>query len=115
MPAHDAAVLRHEAGNEGHDCGSLGFAADFADDGVDAGDVDDVFRVLEKEIALDPECGLRNNYDKMVVYPLAGERFTGDLSKFTDLGITVDVSGNIKFMQVPVVGYAEFIRAWVEQ
>ena len=71
-------------------------------------------KVLEKEIALGPEYGLRNNYEKMVVYPLAGERFTGDLSKFTDLGITVDYSGNVKFMQVPIVGSEAFIREWLQ-
>jgi hypothetical protein len=95
--------------------GSLDFAADFADDGVDGGDVDNVFAVLEKEIALGPEYGLRFNYAKMVVYPLAGERFTGDLTKFTDLGIKVDYSGNLKFMQVPIVGDAVFLREWGEQ
>ena len=52
--------------------GQLDFAADFADDGVDGGDYEAVFKVLEKEIELGPEYGLRNNYDKMVVYPLAG-------------------------------------------
>ena len=61
----------------------LDYAADFADDGVIGGDCDAVWRVLEKEIALGPEYGLRNNYDKMVVYPLAGDRFIGDLFKFT--------------------------------
>lgn len=45
----------------------LDFTADFADDGVDGGDCDAVFRVLEKEIALGPQYGLRNNYEKMVV------------------------------------------------
>ena len=69
--------------------------------------------MLEKEIALGPEYGLRNNYDKMVVYPLAGRRFTGDLSKFTELGIPIDYSGNVKFMQVPIAGTPEFIREWV--
>ena len=92
--------------------GDLDFAADFADDGVDGGDCDTVFKVLEKEIQLGPEYGLRNNYGKMVVYPLAGDRFTGDLSKFVELGIPVDYSGNIKFMQVPIVGSPQFIREW---
>ena len=69
------------------------FCADFADDGVDGADCDVVYRVLEKEIALWPEYGLRNNYDKMVVYPLAGDRFTGDVSKFIELGIRIDYSG----------------------
>ena len=55
------------------------FAADFEDDGVDGGDYEHVFKVLEKEIALGAENGSRNNYDKMVVYPLAGERFILDL------------------------------------
>jgi len=93
---------------------NLDYAADFADDGVDGGDYEEVFKVLEKEIALGPEYGLRNNYEKMVVYPLAGERFTGDLSKFTDLGITVDYSGNVKFMQVPIAGSEAFIREWLQ-
>ena len=57
--------------------GGLDYAADFADDGVDGGDFEEVYKVLEKEIALGPKYGLRNNYDKMVVYPLAGRAFTG--------------------------------------
>ena len=61
-----------------------------------------------------PQYGLRNNYDKMVVYPLAGRAFTGGLSKFERLGIKVDYSQNVKFMQVPVVGSGEFVREWVE-
>ena len=93
----------------------LDFAADFADDGVDGGDYEAVFKVLEKEIALGPEYGLRNNYDKMVVYPLAGDRFTGDLSKFIELGCKIDYSGNVKFMQVPVVGSPAFVKEWVGQ
>ena len=91
----------------------LDFTADFSDDGVDGGECDAVFRVLEKEIALGPEYGLRNNYDKMVVYPLAGNRFTGDLSRFIALGIPIDYSCNVSFMQVPVVGSAEFVSEWV--
>ena len=94
--------------------GGLDFSADFADDGVDGGDCEAVYKVLEKEIALGPEYGLRNNYDKMVVYPLAGDRFTGDLSKFIELGIPIDYSGSVKFMQVPITGSAAFIREWVE-
>eukprot|EP00973_Karenia_brevis_P091460 12407535-Karenia_brevis.AAC.1 len=50
----------------------------------------------------------------MVVHPLAGDRFTGDLSEFQRLGITVDWSGNVKFMQVPIVGDEMFIREWVQ-
>ena len=93
--------------------GELDFAADFADDGVDGGDCDTVLKVLEKEIALGSEYGLRNNYDKMVLYPLAGDQFTGDLSKFVELGITIDYSGNVKFMQVPIAGSTQFIKDWV--
>ena len=59
-----------------------------------------VLIVLEKEVALGPEYGLRNNYSKMVVYPLAGQQFVGDLSRFAALGIAIDYSGNVKFMQV---------------
>ena len=64
----------------------LSFASDFADDGVDGGDFEHVYKVLEKEIALGQEYGLRNNYTKMVVYPLAGDRFQGDLSNFERFG-----------------------------
>ena len=60
-----------------------------------------------------PEYGLRNNYSKMVVYPLAGQHFVGDLSRFAALGIAIDYSGNVKFMQVPVVGSAGFVQEWV--
>ncbi len=65
---------------------------------------EEVYKALEKEIAQGPEYGLRNNYAKIVVYPLAGDRFHGDLSKFERLGIKVDYSRNVKFMQVPKVG-----------
>eukprot|EP00973_Karenia_brevis_P021528 2959192-Karenia_brevis.AAC.1 len=88
--------------------------ADFADDGVIGGDVDDVLRVLRGEIAIAQEYGLRYNYSKMVVYPMAGEEFVGDVSEFQRMGITVDYSGNVKFMQVPVVGNREFIAEWVK-
>ena len=83
MSADDASALWHE---KMRDCipegAGLDFTADFADDGCDC---DAVSRVLEEEIApLGPQYGLRNNYEKMVVYPMAGERFTGDLSKFVE-------------------------------
>ena len=68
----------------------LDFSADFADDGVEGGDCEAVYKVLEKEMALGPEHGLRNNFDKMAVYSLAWRRFTGDISKFERLGIKVD-------------------------
>jgi hypothetical protein len=83
-------AMKKEMRDRIQEVAQLDFAADFADDGVDGGDYEEVYKVLEKEIGLGPEYGLRNNYDKMVVYPLAGDRFIGDLSKFTDLGITVD-------------------------
>ena len=51
----------------------------------------------------------------MVVYPLAGERFRGDLSRFIELGITIDYTGNVKFMQVAIAGSAAFIREWINQ
>ena len=82
--------------------GGLDYAADFADDGVDGGDFEEVYKVLEKEIALGPQYGLRNNYDKMVVYPSAGRTFTGDLSKFERLGIKIDCSQNVQVHGLPV-------------
>eukprot|EP00973_Karenia_brevis_P062744 8723725-Karenia_brevis.AAC.1 len=51
----------------------LQFMADFADDGVIGGDVDDVLRVVRGEIALGQEYGVRNNFDKMVLYVMAGD------------------------------------------
>ena len=47
--------------------GGLDCAADFVDDGVDGGDFEEVYRILEKEIRLGTKYGLRNNFDKMVV------------------------------------------------
>eukprot|EP00973_Karenia_brevis_P024177 3337719-Karenia_brevis.AAC.1 len=79
---------------------SLDFRADFADD--------------EGEIAIGHEYGLRNNYSKMVLYPLAADGFTGDVSEFERLGISVDYSGNVKFMQVPIAGDGDFFREWVD-
>ena len=94
----------------------LSFASDFAaDDGVDGGDFEHVYKVLEKEIALGQEYGLRNNYTKIVVYPLAGDRFQGNLSDSERFGIKVDFSRNVKFMQVPIVGSEEFVKGWVKQ
>lgn len=49
------------------------FVADFADDGVMGGEWDKVLRALMGEIALGAEYGLRHNFSKMVLYPLAGE------------------------------------------
>ena len=48
------------------------------------------------------------------MYPLACDRFTKDLTKFTNADITVDYSGNAKSMQVPIVGSAGFFAEWVE-
>eukprot|EP00973_Karenia_brevis_P030077 4145766-Karenia_brevis.AAC.1 len=64
------------------------FMADFADDGVIGGDCRAVLKVLRGEIAIAHEYGLRYNFSKMVVYPVAGSRFSGDLSEFERLGIT---------------------------
>ena len=50
----------------------------------------------------------------MVLYPLAGRGCRADLSKFVDLGINIDYSGNVKFMQVPIVGDVAFVQEWAE-
>eukprot|EP00973_Karenia_brevis_P062010 8624419-Karenia_brevis.AAC.1 len=73
--------------------------ANFADDGVIGGDIDDVLKVMKGEVAIGREYGLRNKYSKMVLYPLAGGAFTGDVSEFQRLGVSVNYSGNVKFMQ----------------
>eukprot|EP00973_Karenia_brevis_P057578 8008662-Karenia_brevis.AAC.1 len=50
----------------------------------------------------------------MVLYPLAGQDFTGDVSAFERMGITVDYSCNVKFMQVPMSGMRASSRTgWV--
>ena len=82
--------------------GDLDFVADFADDGVDGGDCDKVLRVLRGEIAIGSEYGSRNNFERMCVYPWAGDAFAGDVTGFQQLGIKVEWSGNVKFMQVPI-------------
>ena len=54
----------------------------------------------------------------MRLYPLAGQRFNEtqarELDGFRQLGVNIDYSGNVKFMQVPIVGDSEFIKEWVE-
>ena len=92
----------------------LDCSADFADDGVDGGDYEEVLKVVERELAIGAEYGIRNNYTKMVLYPLAGQRFTGEVARFAELGIKIDYSGNVKFMQVPIAGSAAFIREWID-
>ena len=49
------------------------------------------------------------------MYPVAGAAFEGDLSGFERLGIEVDWSGNVKFMQVPIAGSDEFLREWADE
>ena len=95
--------------------GDLDYAADYADDGVDGGDYEAVLKILENEIRVIGEYGLRNNYTKMKVYPLAGHNFLGDLSGFIRLGIEVDDSCDVKFMKTPIVGGAEFFREWADE
>ena len=74
------------------------------------GQYETVLRVLREEMALASEYGLRFNASKMVVYPLAGDNFRGDLSGFIALGIKVNTTGNLMFMKVPVVGNAAFVK-----
>ena len=45
---------------------------------------------------------------------MAGHAFAGDLSKFEELGIKIDYSGDVKFMQVPIAGSPAFIKEWVD-
>eukprot|EP00973_Karenia_brevis_P012628 1712976-Karenia_brevis.AAC.1 len=70
----------------------LDLIADFADDGVDGGDAADVLETLRGEQALGVEYGIRQNFSKMVVFPLAGADFDGDLSGFEEMGVRVDWS-----------------------
>ena len=49
------------------------------------------------------------------MYPLAGELFQGDLSGFEKLGIEIDWSGNVLFMQVPIVGTLVFMKEWAAE
>ena len=60
---------------------------------------------IEGEISLGSEYGLRHNFSKMVLYPLAGMGFNEtqarELDGFRRLGVKIDYSCNVKFMQVP--------------
>ena len=82
--------------------GDIDFAADFADDGVVGGDWDKVLKVLEGEIAIGSEYGVRNIFSKMVLYPLAGARFNEtqqrELDGFRRLGVNMDYSCNLKLI-----------------
>jgi hypothetical protein len=53
--------------------------------------------------------GYKLNFDKMVLYTVAGEDFYGDLVGFEQLGITINRTGNITFMKAPVMGSSEFL------
>ena len=66
------------------------FVADFADDGVLAGDWDKPLEVIRQEVELGPEYGSSFHFSKMCVYLVAGQLFEGDLEGFRQLGIKVD-------------------------
>eukprot|EP00973_Karenia_brevis_P092414 12412320-Karenia_brevis.AAC.1 len=51
----------------------------------------------------------------MVLYVLAGQEFQGNLQEFRDMGVQIDYTGDVKFMQVPVVGSAAFVGEWAAQ
>ena len=110
MSTNDAFVLRNGKGDArsggctGGGDGDVDFVADFADDGVDGGDYECVLKALKGEMAIGRAFGVKNNFGRMKVYPLAGQNFQGDLSGFEELWIEVDWSGNVLFMQVPIVG-----------
>ena len=70
-------ATKKEMGDRNSEIAQLDFAADFADDGVDGGDCDAVYKVLEEEIALGPEYGLRNNYGKDGCLPSGRGAFHG--------------------------------------
>ena len=92
--------------------GDVDFVADFADDGVDGGDYECVLKALKGEMAIGRAFGVKNIFTKMKVHPLAGDNFQGDLSGFEELGIEIDWSGNVLFMQVPIVGSLAFMKEW---
>ena len=73
------------------------------------------FESVEGEMAIGRAFGVKNNFSKMKVYPLAGEGFQGDLSGFEELGIEIDWSGNVLFMQVPTAGTVAFVKEWAAE
>ena len=110
MPLYCA--MRRDMRDRIPDLNQVDFVADFADDGVLGGDCDKVLAVLKREIELGPEYGSKFNFSKMVVYPVAGQLFDGDLEGYRQLGIKVDLSGNVVFMKVPIAGSAAFCKEW---
>jgi hypothetical protein len=92
--------------------GDVDLVADFADDGVDGGDYECVLKALKGEMAIGWAFGVKNIFSKMKVYLMAGQKFLGDLSGFEEMGIEVDWSGNVLFMQVPIVGSQAFMEEW---
>lgn len=69
--------------------GSLSFYIDYADDGMDGGSPGEVMEALRRELAAAQRYGLRFNYDKMTVDPLAGHAFVGDLYLYEGAGLWV--------------------------
>ena len=105
-------AMRRDMRNRMPDLNQVDFVADFADDGVLGGDWDKVLEVIRREIELGPEYGSKFNFSKMVVYPVAGQLFDGELEGYRQLGIKVDLSGNVVFMKVPIAGSAAFCKEW---
>jgi hypothetical protein len=77
----------------------LEYIAEYADDSLLGGNVQDVLRQFEAEMRVGQRYGLQINPAKCVLYLPSGADFQGDIQRFQQLGVTVKPHANMKFLQ----------------
>lgn len=123
MPLNDAYVLRHETKMREltPSTSNLSIMADYANDGMVGGDLEQLWETLQEEIGSVSRFGMKFNFGKMKLYLIAGATFDPSereaelIDKFRALGIQIDVSQNIVFMKTPIMGTAVFLSDYVNE
>ena len=92
--------------------GSSCFEPEFADDTYLGGRCSDVLSRFKAELRCASKYGIAFEMGECTVYTLAGERFTGDLREFEEMGVKICRKPNIEMLKSPVTGDAEFMKEW---
>ena len=97
----------------------LSIVADYADDGMDGGTLQQIWNTLQEEMLIADVYGVEFNFKKMKLYLMEGEAFQATpeevnlIQCFRRQGITVDTSLDITFLKVPLIGSHVFLQEWV--
>ena len=116
-------AMRQKMRKETPSVRNLSIVADYADDGMDGGSLQQIWDTLQEEYLIADKYGLQFNYKKMTLYLMDGEssqdpqdpQVQSLLQRFREKGIAIDTSMNIMFMKVPLIGSPSFVKGWVER